>query len=380
VENLAASIYKQGEIANEAQDYRAAADHFLRIRSAAPTSKIRATAEYDAGAALMELQAWAEAAGVLETFRGDYPAHELNVEATRLIAYAYRENGDSLRAADEYANLASQSGDPALRGDALLVAGDLYEQSNAPRRALEAYSRYVEEFPTPVEPALETRFKIAELHKAEREDALYREQLETIVRIDADSGPERTPRTRTLAARSALVLAEGLYREFVAVRLSQPFEASLQEKNRLMEGVMDSMNRLVSYEIAEITAAATYYMAGTYQDFSRALADSERPTDLQPAELAEYELALEEEAFPFEEKAIEFHEKNLELLQAGVFNPWTEKSLGELAGLVPGRYAKAEMSTGFLGAIDRYVYRSPASRMSSPVAGLVEVAPTAAER
>src|SRR5262245_8218369 len=52
VDNLAASIYKQGELANQAEDYRAAADHFLRIRSAAPTSSIRPSAEYDAGAAL----------------------------------------------------------------------------------------------------------------------------------------------------------------------------------------------------------------------------------------------------------------------------------------------------------------------------------------
>ena len=44
VDNLAASIYKQGELANQAQDYRAAADHFLRIRSTAPTSTIRASA------------------------------------------------------------------------------------------------------------------------------------------------------------------------------------------------------------------------------------------------------------------------------------------------------------------------------------------------
>src|SRR5207244_10265017 len=58
VDNLAASIYKQGELANEAQDYRAAADHFLRIRSAAPASSIRETAEYDAGAALIRMQDW----------------------------------------------------------------------------------------------------------------------------------------------------------------------------------------------------------------------------------------------------------------------------------------------------------------------------------
>ena len=44
VENLAASIYKQGEQANERANYRAAADHFLRIKQAAPTAKIRAAA------------------------------------------------------------------------------------------------------------------------------------------------------------------------------------------------------------------------------------------------------------------------------------------------------------------------------------------------
>ena len=98
-----------------------------------------------------------------------------------------------------------------------------------------------------------------------------------------------------------------------------------------MDDTIDAMGRLVDYEIAEVTAAATYYMAETYFDFSRSLIESERPTDLQPAELKEYELALDEEAFPFEEKAISVHEKNMELLRAGVFNGWTEKSLGRLS-------------------------------------------------
>ena len=64
--------------------------------------------------------------------------------------------------------------------------------------------------------------------------------------------------------------------------------------------------------------------------------ESERPADLDPAELQDYEMVLEEEAFPFEEKAIEVHEKNLELMASGIYNAWIEKSLGELAVLVPG--------------------------------------------
>jgi tetratricopeptide (TPR) repeat protein len=375
VDNLAASIYKQGELANAAQDYRAAADHFLRIREAAPTSPIRAAAEYDAGAALIQLQDWAAAAGVLEAFRDTYPAHELRGEATRQIAFAHRQNGQLSRAAGEYDRIASESADPALRGEALLVAGDLYEQSNAADRALDVYVRYVTEFPRPVETAAETRFRIAEIHKASRDMPRYHQELEEIVRVDATSGAERTGRTRTLAARSALVLAELLYEEFLAIKLTQPFEISLQEKKLRMDAAIEALGRLVDYEIADVTAAATFYVAETYFEFSHALASSERPGDLQAPELAEYELALEEEAFPFEEKAIGVHEKNLELLRAGVFNVWTEKSLGKLAELIPGRYAKNEMSSGFLGAIDTYAYRSPSSQLPAETLGEVEATP-----
>ena len=102
-------------------------------------------------------------------------------------------------------------------------------------------------------------------------------------------------------------------------------------------------------------------MAEVYYDFSQSLMDSERPTDLGMAELQDYEMVLEEEAYPFEERAIEVHEKNLELMVAGHFNPWIEKSLGQLAGLMPGRYARFEVSSGFIDSIDTYAYRSPAA-------------------
>ncbi len=375
VEHLAASIYKQGELANETQDYRTAADHFLRIRSAAPTSDIRATAEYDAGAALIRLEDWPAAAQVLEAFRSTFPDHELQLEATRQIAVAYRENGELSRAAEEYERIAFESEDPTLRGEALLVAGDLYEQSTLQDRALYVYDLYVNEFPQPVEVALETRFKMAGIYAARHDESRYHQELSQIVRIDAEAGTERTARTRTLAARSALVLAERIYEEFVAVELLQPFEESLREKQQRMDRTIESMGRLVDYEIGEVTAAATFYMAESYFDFSRALAESERPTDLEPAELAEYESVLEEEAFPFEEKAIDLHEENLELLQAGVFNAWTEKSLGKLAELVPGRYAKKETGVDLRGAIDRYTYRYPACLIDGPSSGIADTTP-----
>jgi tetratricopeptide (TPR) repeat protein len=354
VDNLAASIYKQGELANEAKDYRAAADHFLRIRTAAPTSSIRETAEYDAGAALIRLQDWKAAVDVLEAFRTTFPKNKLQLEATKQIAYAYRQSGELSHAAVEYERISSQSDDPALRSEALLDAGDLYAQSNSRDRALDAYNRYVKEFPKPVETAIETRFKIAEMYKAAHDETLYHKQLEEIVSVEAGAGSERTGRTRTLAARSALVLAEQLYGDFVVVKLRQPFETSLQDKKQRMDATTAALNRLVDYGIDEMTAAATFYLAETYSNFSRSLLESERPDDLKPEDLEEFKNKLDEAAFPFEEKAIKVHEKNMELLHAGVFNSWTEKSLSRLTELMPGRYAKHETSSGFLDAIDNH--------------------------
>src|SRR5260370_2230787 len=120
-----------------------------------------------------------------------------------------------------------------------------------------------------------------------------------------------------------------------------------------------ALARLVDYGSDEVTAAATYYMAETYSNFSRSLLESERPDDLKPEDLQEFKNNLDEAAFPFEEKAIKVHEKNMELLHTGVFNSWTEKSFSMLIELMPGRYAKHETSSGFLGASNSNVEGSP---------------------
>jgi TolA-binding protein len=360
VENLAASIYKQGEAANTAGDYRAAANHFLRIKEAAPTSKIRAGAQYDAGAALVRLQDWKGAAKVLDEFRRDNPTHQLVKEATQQIANALRQAGDLASAAGEYERVADGATDPTLRAEALLTAGQLHEDAKDLDRALAVYTRYVGEFPKPVEDAVETRNRMAEIHKARGDDARYRAELQKIVQADASAGTERSNRTRTLAGRAALVLTEPLYTGFAAIELKQPFEKSMAAKQKAMSAAIKGFNALVPYEVPDVTAAATFYMAEVYASFSQSLNQSERPGGLKGPELQDYNDQLDEMAFPFEEKAIDLHKKNLELMQAGVHGPWIEKSLARLAQLSPARYARTEVSSGFLDLPERYEYIQPA--------------------
>ncbi|HET8696260.1 MAG TPA: outer membrane protein assembly factor BamD, partial [Gammaproteobacteria bacterium] len=377
VDNLAASIYKQGELANAAGDYRAAADNFLRLKEAAPTSAVRPAAEYDAAAALLKLQDWTAAAKVLDAFRTAFPNHELNGEATKQLAYAYRQSGESSLAAGEYERVAAEATDPELGREALLTAGDLYEQAADMERAVSAYERYVRDYPHPVETALETRYKLARMYQARGDGVAYEQELNAIVAADAGAGSERTDRTKYLAAQSGLVLAKKLYDGFVDVRLVQPFDKSLKLKRERMDAALRALEGLVGYEVAEVTSAATFYMAETYWGLNRSLLESERPKDLDSAAMADYEDALEEQAFPFEEQAIDVHEKNRELIAAGVYNDWTKRSLERLAVLVPGRYAKAEMSSGFIPSIDVYAYRTPSAIAAEAALALAAEAPAA---
>ena len=54
---------------------------------------------------------------------------------------------------------------------------------------------------------------------------------------------------------------------------------------------------------------------------------SQRPKKLSKAELEQYNVMLEEQAFPFEEKATELHEVNARRAAAGIYDKWVQEQL-----------------------------------------------------
>ncbi len=348
IENLAASIYKQGEQSRKLANYKAAAEHFLRVAIVTPTSKIRPAAEYDAAASLIVLKNWSKAAEVLEVFRKRYPKHKLLKEVTKKLAVVYKENAQYLLAAAEFERIEKETKDDSLRREALLQAAELYEKADDKNRALLVYSRYVRYFPKPVEFALETRQKIANIYKLNKNNKKYTKQLQIIVAADLRAGKERTDRTRFLAANASLVLAETSFKRFKNIKLVKPFKKNLKKKKKRMKKAIAVYTQLIDYEVGIVTAAATYKIAEIYYHFSRALMNSERPDKLNELEMEQYELALEEQVYPFEEKAIKVHEKNMELLNRDIYNEWIDKSLEKLSRLMPARYAKPEEVSEFV--------------------------------
>jgi hypothetical protein len=97
-----------------------------------------------------------------------------------------------------------------------------------------------------------------------------------------------------------------------------------------------------------VTTAATYQMAELYRTLAKDLMESERPKNLKEDELEQYNVLLEEQAFPFEEKAISIHEANVARASEGVYDESVRKSFEALAKLKPARYAKAEINAEFV--------------------------------
>lgn len=180
--------------------------------------------------------------------------------------------------------------------------------------------------------------------------------LERIVNIDAKAGPERSDRTMFLAAKAGLVLTEIDYRNFSAISLVKPFETNLKKKRTAMKALIKKFSGLIDYEVGEVSAASTWYLAEIYFNFSQALMDSERPAGLDDIEMEDYELAIEEQAWPFEEKAISVHQSNLELIGVGIYNSWIDKSLERLAHVLPARYGKTEVKPQILPQANSYTY------------------------
>ena len=78
---------------------------------------------------------------------------------------------------------------------------------------------------------------------------------------------------------------------------------------------------------------------------------SERPKDLDTDAREEYDVLLEEQAFPFEEKAIELHETNAKRTGDGVYDESVQKSFDVLAKLKPARYAKSEIVEDYVPSL-----------------------------
>ena len=353
-DRVAATIYRQAEQAQAAGDTELAVAEFLRVSAVQPDSAFAPIAVYDAATLLIANARWGDAVPVLERFRADYPQHQFSNDVTQKLAVVYQSAGQGLLAASQYERIAKfDDAEPDLRREALWQAAELYGEQDALADERRVYAEIVESYPEPFAESLEARYKLAELaREAGDQKASRSDWLGTIIVADAAAGIARSARSRTLAAEASLELAAPKRDAFLAVKLTIPLKQSLKLKKDRMEVALAAYGKAADYGVAAVTTAATFEIADLYYGLSQDLMDSQRPAELSAEEIEQYDILLEEQAFPFEEQAIELFEANAARTRDGLYDESVRRSFARLAELMPARYAKSERSENLVASLD----------------------------
>lgn len=339
---IAISIYKEGELARKAGDSKAAVAAFLRVRLAVPESPVVVTAEYDAAVELIKANQWQQAIPVMTRFRKSYPGHKWQNEITAKLAVAYTETAQFSKAAAEYGLMAGFVVDKEQKRVAYYQVAELYEKDGKVQEALKAYQAYLSKYTQPFDIAMEVRQKLIELYGKAKDTKQQNQWRERIILADKKAGKQRTERSKYLAAGAAMALADNKNSEYSWIKLKAPFKKNLGLKKARMKKAVDAFAEVLKYQLAATTTEAVYKIGEIYNNFSKSLIKSERPGKLSALELEQYNILLEEQAFPFDEKAIEFHQSNLNRAKDNIYDKWIEKSVQRLSELYPGRYLRKE--------------------------------------
>lgn len=340
--NIAAAIYGQGDELRKTGNNAKAVEQFKRLAEQAPDSEFNRSARFDMATALLADKRYAEAVDVLLAFRRDYSNDALALKVSNNLAIAYNNTGQPVQAAQELEYLMRAESQPDKKRDMAWQIANIYENAKMQQETLDSYLYYVNNFAEPVEPAVEAEHKVAEIYLNKGDQERYNFWLNDIIRRDSQAAEQRTDRTKFLAANATFILAEPKLQQYNAIQLKAPLKTNLSLKKKRMQEAVDAYTQAANYGIADVTTAAYFQLGQIYRNFSKELLGSERPPGLSGDALEQYDLLLEEQAYPFEEKSISLHEENVKLIREGLYDEWVKKSFSELRQLNPVRYSKEE--------------------------------------
>ena len=335
------AFYREAERLADREQFERARERFRQAYRAAPGTEVAASARYDETGLVLELAQWDEAIRLLEAFRERFPEHELAPGANERIVHAHRQAGRPGEAADAMLAAIRDELNTEERWSRRLRAARYYREAGRLADSVALYERYLAEGTDHLGGHAfqqERRHELARMQEAlEREEALAATHRAI---VEAGEGAGGTARSARLASRSALWLGRRAAEGFERIELGAPLEESLARKRDALAESLDWFRRAERFGIAETATESTYRMAELYRQLARDVLDSERPSGLSDLQANQYEMLLEEEAYPFEEKAIELHQRNQQRIPEGHWTGWVNRSLDSLAELFPARYER----------------------------------------
>jgi len=340
---LATAIYRQGEQASDAGDVTRAVAHFQRVTGVLPGSEIAIRARFDAANTLLKDSRWLAAINELNRFRADFPAHALADDISAKLVMAYRESEQPVKAADELLAESERASDPwplKLQAATLLHHAGTIEARDAIYREWLA----IADAPQSASEHLQQQTMRQRLIRSGSEgDALRRRLV-----AQEDASQWHSEETLVWAGEAALKLGKDAAQEFADIELTHPLETALVRKQQTLEQAQRYFLQAESFAGDQLRSEVLYRRAELYRGLAADLMNSEVPSELNELEAMQYQMLLEEEAYPLEERALELHAKNHQRIagQQG-FDGWIARSLEALARMHPGRYSRELLWLGW---------------------------------
>lgn len=339
-----------------------ALQQYLRIFAVSNSSQYALTGLFDAANLLLDQQMWQRAANALLVFKKRYPLHEYSATIPAKLAKSYEATKQWELAAEQLLLMANQpitnqsngikvlESSSALKREAQYTAGQYYVKAGNIPKAIITFRAYAHKYPQPFAIAQEVRFKLSEFYQTTNQvNKQYFWYRKIVSYHDVQVGkntkqvsPNELSRSTYLASVAALGLGKAHQQTFKWTKLKIPLNKTLKAKQKAMQLAIGYYQKLLSYQLAEFVPNATFNLAEMYRQLAMDVMASQRPVELDELALEEYEMLLEEIAYPFEEKAIEVHASNAERAWQDVFDVWVAKSFAALAKLDPVQYNKQE--------------------------------------
>ncbi|MGB0833245.1 MAG: tetratricopeptide repeat protein [Psychrobium sp.] len=341
--NLAASLFKYADQLATNKQLAKAVDFYLQVLSKTPDSPVRKLAHYNAAQYLYQLKSFEDAVTQLIAFKTRYPQDELAKDIDVQLASIYEQQQDWDKAASQRLAIANGMKKSTAQQEALYLTASFYERAGDDKNTILTLRRHANTYQAPFSRYMEVMHRLSDKYIAVGEQRKYRFWLNKMIKAHDSAGSEQTARSKFLAAQSALVFARDAKRDFDKIKLKLPLQASLARKTKSLEKTLSAYKKVSDYRVASFSTLSNYETAQVYRQLASDLMESQRPTGLDELALEQYEILLEEQAYPFEDQAIALFESNAKLTAQGLYDEWIALSLDKLSQLLPGRYNKVEV-------------------------------------
>ena len=340
---LASSIYFQAQDIKEHSPLLAV-EHLLRLGKRIPESNYRENAEFEAANILVAQKKWQQAVKVLIVFKQNYPTHEYTKSIAAKLVNAYEHLEQWQLAADQLVIMINNQTNKELKREAQYTAAEYYQKSGNLKQAISTFRTYAHSYPEPFDVAQEVRYKMSEFYVQTKEPNKQYYWYRKLISFHEQATKKQNVNARStyLASIAVLGLGEAHQQTFSRIKLKLPLKNSLKQKQQSMKKAIHYYQKLLSYQREEFVPQGTFNLAQMYLQLADDVLSSQRPTDLDELALEEYELIIEEIAYPFEEKAIEIHTSNAKRTWQNTYDSWVQKSFNKLAELVPSQFNKQE--------------------------------------